>query len=257
MEILKEECLKNPKIKYVRHKVNKGVSAARNTGILHSSGEFIAFLDSDDKWLPSKLNEQMRIFWSYDGKIGLVYTGCKLRRADGRFVDVIPKYEGYVFDKLPNRNFIPCSSVVVPKKIIDEVGLFDERLVVHQDYDMWLRIAKKYPIKLVPKPLVECYVGSSDRLSLKYKHKVVSHFRIFCKYLDEIESLKLKHKYYFYMGKLLIYNGNIKYGRYFLIKAFFDKRKIKYAKFLFVSLLNPSLRSALSPIYGKIKDFLR
>ena len=256
-EILKEESFRNDKVKYVRHKVNRGVSAARNTGILHSNGEYIDFLDSDDRWLPSKLNEQMRVLRSYDGEIGLVYTGYRLRRADGGVVNFIPKYDGYVFDKLLNRNFISCSSVVVPKKIFDVVGMFDERLLAHQDYDMWLRIAKKYPIKLIPKPLVECYVGGRDRLSLKYTHKVASHYRILRKHLSEIESLKLKHKHYFYIGKLLIYDGNIKCGRYFLIKAFLDRRKIQYAKFLFVSLLNPSLRNALFLTYRNIKEFFK
>lgn len=254
--ILEEECLRHPNVKYIRHEVNRGVPVARNTGILNSKGEYIAFLDSDDRWFPTKLYEQMRVFQSNREEIGLVYTGYKWYEPNGNVIKVIPKYEGYVFNKLLSNNFIACSSVVVPRKVLDVVGLFDMHLTANQDYDMWLRIAKKYPIKFVPKLLVEINMHGSDRISINYKNKAISYYNLYLKYKHEIKTLKLEHKYFFSIGRNLIRGGNIKVGRYFLLKAFLNGRNIKYAKCLFISFLNDLLLYALLSIYRTLKQLI-
>ncbi len=255
--ILEEECLKHPNVKYIRHEVNKGVSAARNTGILHSKGEYIAFLDSDDRWFPTKLREQLRVFQFDREEIGLVYTGYKWYEPNGNVIDVIPKYGGYVFNKLLSNNFIACSSVIVPRKVLDVVGLFDKHLITNQDYDMWLRIAREYLVKFVPKPLVEIHAYGSDRISANYNNKASSCYNLYLKYKHKIKMLKLEHKYFFSIGRNLIQGGNIKIGRYFLLKAFLSGKDVKYAKCLLISFLNDSQLCVLLSVYRKLRRLIR
>lgn len=138
------------RIRYIRQD-NKGISAARNTGIEAARGDLIAFLDDDDVWLPEKLEKQLEFLERvrFDGRdVGLVstafiYTDESLNEI-GRFS--LP-YAGLVFDQLMFTDLVGLpSSVIVPHAVLEAVGGFNDDLRASEDYDLWLRIASRYEI---------------------------------------------------------------------------------------------------------------
>lgn len=149
------------RIKYFRHDVNRGVAAARNTAILHSCGRYVAFLDDDDEWLPTKLERQLALLESSPPSVGGVYSGSiKVDRATGTVLDQIaPSKRGRLFDQMLAKNWIgPTSAVVLRKACLDRVGLFDTELVFGEDYDLWLRLSREFEFDYIAEPLVRFYV---------------------------------------------------------------------------------------------------
>jgi len=154
-------------VRYIYQK-NGGVSSARNNGIRCARGEYVAFLDDDDIWLPQKLSEQMNLIESRgDDRFGLCYTALELITEQSARTGEIQSLnaDGFVFREMLYKNLVVCtSSVIVPKKIFDVVGFFDESSSHAEDYDLWLRISKKYNIYSIDKPLV-LYRRHKNKLS--------------------------------------------------------------------------------------------
>ncbi len=148
---------------------NKGVSAARNTGIRQAKNSWIALLDSDDSWHVEKLALQAEAL-----KTNPEYLICHTNEIwlrDGKFLNQGKKHEkrgGQLFQHCLPLCTISPSSVIISKQIFDEVGLFDEDLPACEDYDMWLRICCRYPVYYIEKPLTNKYGGHEDQLSRKY-----------------------------------------------------------------------------------------
>ncbi|MBN1881980.1 MAG: glycosyltransferase [Deltaproteobacteria bacterium] len=133
---------------------NAGASAARNRGIQAASGTHIAFLDHDDVWLPHKLEEQMALF-DRDPSPGLVFSDFYYLKGSSVYKETQENrfHRGDALVDLLRGNFISLSSIVVRRDVFDEVGYFDKKYKIPQDYDLSLRIAAKYPIDYVDKPL--------------------------------------------------------------------------------------------------------
>jgi len=148
---------------------HKGAYVARNIGIQNSSGEYIAFLDSDDVWLPGKLEKQIIV--AKKNHVDFVFTnGFVLRESENGYqIDLFHKadsdsYRGKCYVELLRNNFISTSSVLVNRNIIDDVGYFIAENRGSLDYEMWLRIAKRYEIDFIPQPLF-LYKSHSNSLS--------------------------------------------------------------------------------------------
>lgn len=147
------------RIRYI-HQDNKGVSAARNAGIREAQGQFISILDSDDLWLPEKVALQMQAF-AENPSLGLVSCFSRFVDLDGHQLDestpapVNPATQG----RIPLRTLLlgNCvsggSNAVIRRECLDAVGLFDENLVSAEDWEMWIRIAKRFPIGFVTEAL--------------------------------------------------------------------------------------------------------
>ncbi len=145
---------------------NRGVSAARNQGILAARGDFIALLDSDDYWLPGKLSSQVAFFQQHPSLQFCQTEEIWIR--NGRRVNPKRrhrKFAGMIFEKSLPLCLISPSAVLLRRSLLDEVGLFDETLPACEDYDLWLRITWKYPVGLIDSPLVVKRGGHADQLS--------------------------------------------------------------------------------------------
>lgn len=152
-------------IRYL-HQEQNGVSAARNRGIRHARGEWICFLDSDDLWHPRKLEIQRSIM-EKDPAIQMSYTEEIWYR---RGVRVNPgkrhaKHSGWIFEYCLPLCIISPSSVMIRKSLFREIPPFDETYPVCEDYDLWLRISRRYPVHLIREPLITKRNGHPGQLS--------------------------------------------------------------------------------------------
>jgi len=152
-------------IKYI-YQNNHGVSSARNIGIENAYGDWVAFLDSDDEWLPNKLYEQVKAIES-NPEMKFFHTN-EIWIRNGVRVNQMKKhkkYGGYIFEKCLDICRVSPSSVLIQKEVFDNIGIFDESLRVCEDYDLWLRITSKYPVVFLDIPLIYKYGGHADQLS--------------------------------------------------------------------------------------------
>ena len=154
-----------PYVRYI-YQDNSGVSSARNAGIKEARGSWIAFLDSDDEWMPDKLEKQERAI-NDSKEAWLCHTNEVWIRNSVRVNQMKKhqKYGGYVFEKCLDICRISPSSVLIKKEVFEMVGLFDESLKVCEDYDLWLRITSVLPIIFLDQPLIVKYGGHADQLS--------------------------------------------------------------------------------------------
>lgn len=145
---------------------NKGVSAARNLGICHASGEWIAFLDSDDLWLPGKLTAQVDFFRR--NPASLICQTQEIWIRNGRRVNPKHRHEkrsGMIFEPSLALCLVSPSAVMIRRSLFDLVGRFDENLPACEDYDLWLRIGRRFPVHLIDRPLIVKRGGHEDQLS--------------------------------------------------------------------------------------------
>jgi glycosyltransferase involved in cell wall biosynthesis len=144
---------------------HQGVAAARNRGIEAGRGEYVALLDSDDEWLPQKLSRQL----SFQKEGGWAVTQTEetwIRH--GRVVQPQRKHAkkgGWIFAPSLDLCLVSPSCSMFTRRFWEDVGPFDERLPACEDYDLWLRAGLRYPVGLLPEPLVRKYGGHADQLS--------------------------------------------------------------------------------------------
>jgi glycosyltransferase involved in cell wall biosynthesis len=163
--------LADPRFRLVRQQ-NRGVSHARNVGIGLARGPFVAFLDADDLWRPTKLERQLDRFRA-DADLGVVFTRRTIVDADDGprpCPDGDPP-QGEIVGPLFRQNFVCFSSAMVRTEAAVRVGGFDERLGLAVDYDFWLRVARHYPFGVVDEPLVAYRVGHGVNLSRRQRER--------------------------------------------------------------------------------------
>ena len=157
------------RIHYIRHKQNRGGAVARNTGIKAARGKYIAFQDSDDEWLPEKLEKQINCFVKYSDSIGAVY--CLYYTQDDslgymRKASSCDMRCGNVYNFLLNA-WCPSitSSIILAVRIFEKTGMFDENLPSFQDYDLWIRVAQHYNFEFIDEPLVVVHKHSGSQVA--------------------------------------------------------------------------------------------
>lgn len=178
-----------------------GGGAARNAGMAEARGEYIAFLDDDEVWLPEKLAEQVALLDQSSPSVALVDSGFyDMKPGRWRPRRVRPKMQGTVFDALLAKTggrAPKLSTVMVRRSALEAVGGFDPQLPVREDLDLYLRLAREYEFASVMRPLArKCYDARERRLSGDSGARLTGWQRFYEKYRSELEARPREHAIY-------------------------------------------------------------
>ena len=182
--VLDRMAAENPIVRPVHLEMSGGAAAARNIGIAHATSAWVAFLDSDDAWAPEKLERQLELARRDPATVG-VFTGIRyvetIGEAGGAVYDYAPKVE-ITLETLRQLNHLSSTSTaLVRRDALLAVGGFDKTLPSCQDWDLWLQLAERGRLALIPDPLTSCSFGNSDRISRNFKSVIAGHQIVFDK----------------------------------------------------------------------------
>jgi len=185
----------HPRVRYLKHQKNRGGSAARNTGIENARGEYIAFLDDDDEWLPRKLERQLEVFSRSDDNTAVVYTGYTHVHPGTRTGDVVlPVLKGKVLEGILRRNNVGTTSTILCRRTaLFDVGLFDESLPAGQDHDLYIRLAVRFEFDYVKESLVLSHRHEFDKIGKDLTAKVAAFDLIREKHRQLYEHYRASH----------------------------------------------------------------
>lgn len=189
---------KGTTIQYIVHNKNMGACKARNTGLSYARGEYIAFLDDDDEWLPKKIEKQINIMDAL--KVDLVYCSYFYIKLDGkkevkRSELSVDGVDVDAFQKLLHYNYVGSTSFpLIRSDVIREVGGFNTELRASQDHELWLKIAKKYKIGFCDTPLVN-YFYSQSAISRNKNNKIQGYDYLLKEFQQEYALDKKLYNY--------------------------------------------------------------
>lgn len=248
------------RIRYIKHEKNQGAAIARNNGVIAAKGEYVAFQDSDDEWLPTKLEKQMKAFHSAPSNLGVVYTSFWL--IDNGKKTLVPSShmkhtEGKIHDALLEINFVSTPTAVVRKECFKKVGMF-ANIPRFQDWELWLRISKYYYFKHLRELLVNSY-RQPDSISRNADSLIIARKYILSKYFNEIsKKSKLFSKHYSDIGILLCLEGKTKAGRKYFFKAIsVHPFNAKLLLWTIASILGPTTYNKYAEFYYSLKSQLK
>jgi glycosyltransferase involved in cell wall biosynthesis len=217
--------LKDPRVRYIKLDSNEGAQAARNRGIRSATGNYIAFLDSDDEWTPEKLQIQINET-NEAAPLRVIHSdACVVNERTGeekRFG--IPNLNGYVYKELLASPGPLLQCILAPKSCFEQIGYLDERVPSFQEWDTAIALSKHYEFVYCDEPLAIYHLHERDTIS-KDKKRVAEGWRyVVNKYQDEIfgqlgrEALS-RH----YLIVCALYNaaGDKRNAMKFLLKSFF------------------------------------
>ena len=251
---------------------NKGGNAARNNGIKNATGEFIAFLDSDDLWNTTKLKKQYALI-SQSDTIGGVY--CGLRQVEVESGKVISDdkrdyTEGFILSQLLVKDVTaPTSAYLIRKKVFDELGGFDETLQARQDWDMWIRLADKYEIRAVTQNLMDLRHHKGPRTASNPQKEINAYIKIRQKYqhllLKQPKNIQKEAKANFYkrLGRVHFHHNiskRIAFSYYIKGVALFPKDFDNWAAlvgFFLPSFIRKKINGFWNKVFSKTKFAIR
>jgi glycosyltransferase involved in cell wall biosynthesis len=159
---------RDPRVRLIRHEKTLGACAARNTGIRAAGGTYIAFLDSDDEWAPTKLDRQIAALENSDLPMaGMVTCGEETTRSDGQSSILLPRRKGWIFHDLLRQRHIGCrtSNLLVRKSILEKHDIrFDTNLAARQDWDFVAQIARVCQMEIVRERLSTIHLHDGERV---------------------------------------------------------------------------------------------
>ena len=201
------------RIRMIHNPVNLGVSKSRNKGVAEARGNYIAFLDADDQWLPGKLRKQLKLI--EEKNMVLCSTGRELMNPDGTLTgQIIPVKEHITYGELKLQNFINCSSVLIRRDVALEFPMHHDD--GHEDYLMWLEVLEKYgECCAVNEPLLRYRLSSTGKSGTKLNSARMTYITYRHKGFGLVRSC----------GYFICYaiHGSIKYCKAMLLGFFGEK----------------------------------
>jgi len=176
----------DPDIRYLVNKVNSGAQYSRNIGILCATGDYLAFLDDDDYWVPEKIQKQMDEFFK-DPSLGMIYCdGYIIRNGDTENLKDYQAFKEFgkdiTYEMLLGRDYVGTTTqVLIKKEAIAKSGLFDIALPARQDYEMWIRIAQHSRVKGIDEHLFYHVIHDGEQISKSSKKKLAGYYLIYKK----------------------------------------------------------------------------
>jgi glycosyltransferase involved in cell wall biosynthesis len=187
--------ISDPRVRYIRLPTNRFAAAARNAGMEQATGEYIAFLDSDDQWWPSKLEKQVAQMDSLSEEWGCSYGGAFVNKTGGltRHRVFRPTKSGYLInDYLMGKLAIFTPTFMFRRSCLQHVAMMDEALVRSQDVDFYIRLLEKYKMAALEEPLVDIYVVLGKNPAVQAKSNAI----LLAKHARLIESLGVRSARY-------------------------------------------------------------
>lgn len=180
--------LEDKRVKYF-YQENQGQSFARNYALAQSSGEFIAFLDSDDVWYPDKLEKQLRVFSAHPDS-DIVHGDETQINERGKVVSLknMRRYSGCITPQLLADNSVSITTALVKRRCFDEMGGFDTSVSVADDYDLWLRFSAKYRFYYEP-GIVASYRVMANQISSDKRRRFEANTFIIKRFLENYGSV--------------------------------------------------------------------
>ena len=198
-QALAEMCAGMEKVRCIKQDGNRGACAARNLGIENARGEYIAFLDDDDIWLPEKIEKQLRRLEKEGPSVGMVFCcGIVRDESTGKEADY---YTREIFRERPSYQDMlyydyagTTSGPLIRKACFEKVGGFWEAQPARQDYEMWIRISKEYGLVGIPENLFVHTIHPDEQISKGMRKNHIGHVNIYERYKKDIDAVPMLRK---------------------------------------------------------------
>ena len=245
-EVVKKYTDSDSRVKYIGYSPARGGNVARNIGIEASQGEYVAFLDDDDEWLPEKLDRQIDLL-EKDVNVGLVYTGVRIIYVNENIeYNSMSKERGDLKKTILIDNCVgTTSTVVLRKSILKKSGMFDDKLKALQDFDLWIRIAQHSKVDVVSEPMINYYNYLGAKQVSAVTQKYIDAFKYInekyekqMRILSEDEMRQKQTEENFLLANKAMRNGEAKLARVYLkkiMKVGFSKKAVVYYFLSFLS----------------------
>lgn len=188
---------------YEKHPQNLNGAVARNTGIAKAHGKYISFLDSDDEYMPERLEKCFHVMEHADSNIAGVYTGCEFRRSGKKYLTFTDVHEGNYLVQTLACTFMLCtgSNIFIRKSVVDELKGFDGTFLRHQDYEFMVRLFERYSLAAIPEALV---IKNNENVNVPSIEKMVGIKKQYIKkYRTQINALPQKEQDYVYHSQFI------------------------------------------------------
>ena len=243
------------RVVFLRHEKSLGAPVARNAGARLTSGEYIAFLDDDDLWLPKKIERQLAVFNDSKEDVGVVYCGFDYV-INGKIVSKKNVYKniGHIYPQSLSACPVGAPTPLIRRSCFEQTDGFDEKLPACQDWDLWIRLSKIcsfYPVQSV----LALYRIHGKQISTNIERKIYSRNALMTKYSDDFKLLpKILSMHYSRIGSLYQLSGNEKdsfcFYVYSLMKNPFNFYSLVH---VIISLFSPSVDRILIEKFGTLK----
>jgi glycosyltransferase involved in cell wall biosynthesis len=260
-EVISSLVKEDRRCRYIRHDINIGAQAARQTGIKAAKGELIAFLDSDDEWYPEKLEKQVEAFKRLPAKVGAVHSGCDIYyESTGRKKRFeVPILNGYVYEKLLRRPgpLYPC--LMVRRKCFGEIpDAIDPNVPSYQEWDTSINLARKYDFYFIDEPLMVYNIHKGETISSDLYRDIEGYLYVVKKHHEEIlkhcGSEALGNHYCSMAAKYLVIKDYSRAGEFVKMAKEYGVRGFKNKIFMDVAAISPKLARRFLQFYiTKIK----
>lgn len=256
------EYLDNLRVKYI-YQDNKGLAIARNTGILHSSGSFVCFIDDDDVWEREKLQRQIDFFIkNNNSKIGMIYTAAEYidEKGKGLGIRYVPAKGDIYKTLLFKGNIITCpSSVMIKKEVLEKVGILKVDMKSLEDLELWFRISQKYHVYSINDDLVKYRLHQNRITASHYKREEFYELLLYYTLLQNEKGINENIIYRNIYQRFAVRHfslGNYREVRkFYKIASAYASPELSY-HFMFLLSYFPSLASMVKKIRSKVKKGL-